>query len=129
MKKIAVALAVFMLFGTVTAWAQCCPFSNWIKKQAESDSYPEKFVGLLADGVHRVVQAPIEVLYHPYDEIVNQDQRAIGFFTGLGKGILWGAHHIIVGAVNIISAPVPGAKGYLAPHSHVKPCESESTTA
>jgi len=118
MKKIAVVLALLMVVGTVPAWAVCGSIDNWIGERAQSDIYGEKLVGLLLDGIHRVVESPYELLYHPYDDIANKGEKVTGLFTGLTKGLFYGVQNIVVGAINIVSAPVPGSHGVSIEHGH-----------
>lgn len=117
MKKIAVVFAFLFLVGTISAWA-ICGLDPWIEGKVKSDSYSEKLVGLFVDGVHRIVESPYEIVYHPYDEVKNQHKYVTGLFSGLGKGLWYFGQDIVVAVVNIVSAPVPGTHGYLPAHKH-----------
>ena len=128
MKKTLIFLALLMVIVTTQGWAKCCPLGQRIDEKSQSDSYPEKFVGLTLDGIYRVVESPYELLYYPYDDIVNQKKYATGLFTGLGKGLFYAGENIVVAAVNIVSAPVPGAKGYLGVPNHVL-CKDKAEAA
>ncbi len=118
MRKIAILVAVFLVIGSIPGWSVCGPVDDWITKQADSTNYPVKFVGLLLSGVHRAVEAPFEVLYHSYDGTRNRFENGLGFFTGLGEGMFRGIESIGRGAVDVLSAPVPGYNGMKGGHDH-----------
>ena len=126
MKKIAVVLVLFLIVGSVPAWSTCA-LKNWASEKAQSDSYPTKAAGLLVKGVHEVVEAPFILLWHPYNDVVKEKQYATGLFTGLGKGLYHGVESVGVGAVNIISAPIPGLKGIESDHEKTGEASSATT--
>ena len=128
MKKTLIFLALLMVMTTTQGWAKCCPLGQRIDEKSQSNSYPEKLLGLTLDGVYRIVESPFELLYYPYNDIVNQKKYATGLFTGLGKGVYYAGENIVVAVANIISAPVPGAKGYINVPNHVL-CGSKAEVA
>jgi len=117
-KRIAVLVAVFLVVGSVPGWSLCGAIDDWVTKQASSDNYPVKFVGLLLSGVHRVVESPYELLYHTYDGTVNNFENGLGFFKGLGEGAFRMTENVARGAWDIVSAPIPGYNGEPGGHDH-----------
>lgn len=118
MKKIAVMLSILMVFAAVPGWAICGAVDHWIDEKVQSDSYPEKLMGMVLNGFHRVIESPFELVYHPYDQIANQKKYAMGLFTGLGEGLYRTVENIGIGVVNIISAPIPNYHGVTREHDH-----------
>jgi hypothetical protein len=102
----------------VPAWAVCGPIDDWIEEKAASDSYPVKAGGMLASGVHRIVESPYELLYHTYDGTVNNFENGLGFFKGLGTGVWQLVENVGRGAIDIVGALVPGFHAPAGGHDH-----------
>ncbi|GEM_PF-4298487 len=111
MKKIVVILLLLMVFGATQSWAMNYPLGNWASEKAKSDSYGTRWMGMFVGGVDQIVTSPIELVYHPWDHIVNQKHYATGLFTGLGEGLVKAVQDIGSGVVNIVGSPIPGYHG------------------
>ncbi len=115
MKKVALLMALLLVVGALPGWSVCM-FDNWIDKQATSTNYGTKAGGMLLRGIHGIVESPVELFYHPYDELKNRPENGIGFFKGLGLGA-WGmVDKIGHGAWDILTALVPNYNGETSTH-------------
>lgn len=127
MKKAMVLAAVMLLALATSGWAVCGPIDDWIEEKAASDTYAVKVGGMLLQGVHLIVESPYELGYHIYDEV--KSDPALGLFKGLGVGGGRMLGNIGVGALNLVTAVVPGLHGPEWPHDHVLFGGGSSATA
>ena len=114
MKKVVVILLLLVIFGASQGWAMTCPLGNWASEKAQSDSYPTKMMGMFVEGVDQVVMSPLELVYQPWNHIVNQKEYSTGLFTGLGEGLVNAGRGIVTGVVNIVGSPIPNYHGIAA---------------
>lgn len=84
---------------------------SWKQEQMTSSSYLEKTGAMALNGLGRLAAAPFELVVHPYDEARSEGKGFSGIFEGLGIGIYHLGEDVVVGATNLITAPVPGYHG------------------
>jgi len=118
MRKIALMLVLLLILGTTPAWALCGAVGDWIDNQANSGSYPAKAGGMILKGTHDLVDASMELLYHPYDEIVNKGDYVFGLLKGIGHGIAGFTEGVIYGATNMVFALCPETAPVDSSHQH-----------
>ena len=115
--KIAVITGLLVMAASVQGWSMC-PLGNWANTKAESASYGEKAGGMLVRGLAGIVESPAELLIHSYQESKDHFDKGLGVARGLGMGVFRMVEHIAIGAVDIVSAPVPGYHGIKSEDQH-----------
>ena len=116
MKRIGFLAALFLIIGANTGWSICGAVDNWIDEKATSENYWVKSGGMFLRGLHRLVESPVEVGYHTYDESKNNFQYGAGVIKGLGTGFLWMADGAIRSGWDIITALFPDYHGEPGEH-------------
>jgi len=116
MKKIALFLAFLMLLGGMPAFAS--DMYADINKMAGSDRYMEKMGGMLIDGTMDVVNAPLDLVYHPIDGVIERHDFGLGFLRGLGDGTRHALEGLGAGVMNIGLSLIPGQNGLRHQHAH-----------
>jgi len=127
-KKIALFVALLLVVGSTPGWSLCGNLDQWIDEKAASEQYGTKLGGMLLQGIHRVIESPYEIFYHLYDGAKNEKPAATGWLKGLFTGIARAAENVMLGAVEIVSAAVPGQHGLTREHDHTL-FEKEAETA
>ena len=117
-KKISIFLALLLVVGITPGWSLSASFDKWVDEKASSEQYGVKLGGMLLQGVQRVLESPYEVLYHLYDGAKNEKPATVGWAKGLFTGLARGAESVMLGTVEIVSAPFPGQHGLKREHDH-----------
>ena len=110
MKKIALFLALFLVFGVSQGWA-VCGVDDWVNGKANSENYWVKTGGMFLRGLHRIVESPIELGYYTYKGTKDELGYGEGVLKGLGRGVGWMADDIVRGAWDVITAVFPDYHG------------------
>lgn len=116
MKKIAMLTLVLMMASAIPAWAICGPVDHWIDEQAASKTYPVKVGGMILRGLHRIIESPLELVYHTYDGSVNHLENGVGILKGLGSGFAWTLDSIVRGGWDVLTALFPDYYGETGTH-------------
>lgn len=116
MKKIAIGVALLLVVGATPGWSICAKVDNWLDETANSNVYYAKAGGMFLRGIHRIIESPVEIGYHTYDESKNHLEYGAGVFKGLGTGVLWMADGVLRGAWDIITALFPDYHGEPGTH-------------
>ena len=121
-RKIIAIAAVVMMLSAQSAWAaMSCPVAKWADEKKASNEYLTRTSGMLASGVHSLVEAPVEVGYHLYTEPKTNFDNGLGLLRGLATGLARGGEKIARGGVDIVGALVPDFHGIPDDtHSHMK---------
>lgn len=117
-RKVAAFAALFLMIGGATGWSLCGAVDDWVNKQATSTQYPVKAGGMLLRGIHNIVESPVEIFYHPYDELKSRPEKGVGFFKGLGLGVWGTVDKIGYGSWDLLTALVPDYNGETSAHHH-----------
>ena len=117
MKKLALLVAILMLAAS-PAFAICGTVDSWISEQAHSDSYLQKAGGMVLEGVHQVVEAPIHLLKGAGEGLSNPPVSKLcpkkevpGYVMGLVGGTFNGTYaaleNVVAAAGNVVYALIP----------------------
>ncbi len=116
MRKISLFVILLFVLGVGPGWGAVCPIETKVGEWADSSNYPVKIGGMFLRGIHSVVKSPIEIFYHPYDELKHRPQYGLGFFKGLGIGAVWMFDHVLRGVWDVATAPIPDYNGEPGDH-------------
>ena len=115
MKKVGILTILFLVVFVIPGWAS---LQNWMEEKSASENYGDKAAGMFVRGIYRALEAPWELLYHLYDGTVNDRPYGVGTVKGLFMGSAFGAQKAALGAVDLVSAFVPGQHGLSREHTH-----------
>ena len=113
-KTISFMLILAMLW--FAGWARLDPMNQWLNEKANAQDYPGKTGGMLLRGLAGILQSPVELAYHGYDETFENPMCGLGFFKGIFVGLYRASEKIIRGAWDVVTSPIPDYHG--APGTH-----------
>ncbi len=120
---------MFLLVGAAPGWCGACPLQTWANEKAASDVYYVKAGGMFVRGLHKFIEAPVEIGYYTYDESKNNFKYGAGIIKGLGKGTLWALDDVLRGTWDIVTALFPDYHGEPGTHSIFDIMKGEAKTA
>lgn len=126
--KIGAFLALFFLAGAAPGWCGCA-VQDWIDRQASSEIYYQKAGGMFLRGLHKILDAPVEIGYYTYDETKNNFKYGAGIIKGLGKGALWAVDDVLRGTWDVVTALFPDYHGEPGTHNIWNIIKGDTATA
>ena len=107
-KTLFLVLALMMAISTSA-------FAMDFNEDANSDQYLVKAPAMMVRGIHQVVLAPMDLVYHIYDGTAN-DTPILGTLKGTGEGLMQSVDFLGRGALDLVGSLIPGMHG--APSHH-----------